>query len=108
MLEYYSMLNRLRKDALADCVYADPHMETVGDRIRTLRKAKGLNQEQLAKLCGVSAQAVSMWESGTTTNIKMDPLFKLLRALGTDLAYLAYGENRAPHDEAQPRPRIAR
>lgn len=108
MLGYYSMLNPLCKDALADPAYADFPMETLGDRIRVLRKARGLNQEQLAKLCGVSAQAVSMWESSTTANIKNAALFKLLRALGTDLGYLLYGEDRLPTEELAHRARITR
>lgn len=37
--------------------------QTMGKRIMTLRKDKGLTQEQLAELVGVSAQAVSKWEN---------------------------------------------
>ena len=33
------------------------------DRIQKLRKAKGISQEQLADVVGVSRQAVSKWES---------------------------------------------
>ncbi len=35
----------------------------VGERIQALRKLKGLSQEQLADVAGVSRQAVSKWES---------------------------------------------
>ena len=35
----------------------------ISDRIQTLRKAKGMSQEQLADAVGVSRQAVSKWES---------------------------------------------
>lgn len=38
--------------------------EKVGKLIATLRKTKGLSQEQLAELLHVSAQAVSKWETG--------------------------------------------
>ena len=34
----------------------------ISDRIQTLRKAKGMSQEQLADAVGVSRQAVSKWE----------------------------------------------
>ena len=36
---------------------------TIADRIQTLRKSKGMSQEQLADAAGVSRQAVSKWES---------------------------------------------
>ena len=36
---------------------------TIADRIQSLRKAKGISQEELADKIGVSRQAVSKWES---------------------------------------------
>ena len=41
-------------------------MMTLGERIASLRKAKGMTQEQLAEQCSVSAQAVSKWENDLT------------------------------------------
>lgn len=35
----------------------------LSDRIQDLRKMKGMSQEELANLMGVSRQAVSKWES---------------------------------------------
>ncbi len=39
---------------------------TLGDNIRTLRRAMDMTQEQLAEQLGVSFQSVSRWENGTT------------------------------------------
>ena len=48
-------------------------IETIGKQIASLRKEKGVKQEELAKYVGVSTQAVSKWESGasdpSTTNL---------------------------------------
>lgn len=40
------------------------NLQTLGERIRERRKAQGLTQEELGKEVGVSAQAVSKWETG--------------------------------------------
>ena len=37
--------------------------ETIGNRIHKYRKEKGMTQEELASLMGVSSQAVSKWEN---------------------------------------------
>ena len=39
---------------------------TLGDNIRTFRRAMDMTQEQLAEQLGVSFQSVSRWENGTT------------------------------------------
>lgn len=47
----------------------------IGEVIQTLRKEKGLTQEQLAKFIGVSTPAVSKWESGNSyPDIELLPL----------------------------------
>ena len=38
----------------------------IGSNIAALRKEKGLTQEQLASIIGVSAPAVSKWETGVS------------------------------------------
>ena len=38
----------------------------IGQKIRVLRKNKGITQEQLAEILKVSTPAISKWESGQT------------------------------------------
>lgn len=42
-------------------------MVSLSERLKTLRKAKDMTQEQLAEYMGISPQAVSRWETGATS-----------------------------------------
>ena len=56
----------------------------IGGRIAEMRKAKGMTQEQLAAALGVSAPAVSKWETGSSyPDITL--LCPLARALGSNV-----------------------
>lgn len=46
---------------------------TMGERIRELRKAAGMTQEELGNKIGVSAQAVSKWECGSVPDTELIP-----------------------------------
>lgn len=71
-------------------------METglkLGSRITALRKEKGMTQEQLAAALGVSAPAVSKWETDTSCpDIAL--LCPLARALGTNVDTLLQFEEQ--------------
>ena len=102
----YSMLNSEVKDAGRLVNYDVGLMETMGQRIRVLREAKGLTQEALAEICRVTKSAVSQWEDDTTSNIKLEPFIALYEALGTNPKYLVFGPERAENQpEARRRPR---
>lgn len=64
----------------------------IGGRIAEMRKAKGMTQEQLAAALGVSAPAVSKWETGSSyPDITL--LCPLARALGSNVdSLLAFEE----------------
>lgn len=70
-------------------------METIGDRIKHLRIAKGYSQQQLAKLLGLTKGAVSQWEVGLTKNLKNAPLMDLCKIFGVSAEYLVNGAARA-------------
>jgi transcriptional regulator with XRE-family HTH domain len=74
-------------------------MESMGDRIRRLRQARDMSQEELGRLCGVSGAAVNQWESGATKSIRLPTVLMLMDALKTDLAYLVHGPERRPVDQ---------
>lgn len=38
----------------------------IGNKIKELRKARGITQDQLAASIGISFQAVSKWENGVS------------------------------------------
>lgn len=91
----FSILKPHMKDAKDIFPYADG-METMADRIKMLREARGWSQVKLAELVGVTSGAVSQWESGLTENIKLKTFLKLCEALGTDTHYLIFGPERQP------------
>ncbi len=64
---------------------------TLGQRISTLRKNKGLTQEELAHMLNVSAQAVSKWENDITCpDISLLP--ELAEILGVTIDELLSGK----------------
>ena len=63
---------------------------SVGERITSLRKAKDISQVELAKLLGISRQAVSKWENDQSSPDTIR-LIQLAEILNTEVEYLATG-----------------
>lgn len=59
----------------------------IGTAIKTLRKQKQLGQKDLAEMCGVSVNALSLIETNATFPQK-STIEKISRALGIPVSYL--------------------
>lgn len=60
---------------------------TTAERIKELRKSRGWTQPQLAERCGVTKQAVHLWESGRQT-ISRQSLETLCDIFNVQMDYL--------------------
>jgi transcriptional regulator with XRE-family HTH domain len=63
---------------------------TIGGRIRTLRRARGLTQDTLAVSTGVSRSAVAQWETGRAGQMG-GKLRRIAEALGVSVSMLKEG-----------------
>lgn len=97
------MLNLAVKDAVRRSDYAIAAMETMCERIKTLREARHMSQTQLADACSVTKSAVSQWENGVTENIKLRTFLALVEVLRTDVEYLVHGAARTASPAARSR-----
>lgn len=61
---------------------------TKGDKIRIAREAKGLTQEELGTVCGVSKQTIYKYEQGIITNIPSDKVELICNELDISPVYL--------------------
>lgn len=64
-----------------------------GSFLKTLRKRKGLTQEQLAEMLGVTNRSVSRWETGTNLP-DIDVIITLSEFYDVDIKDLLNGESR--------------
>ena len=65
--------------------------ESVGQRIRALRLANNLTQDEFAQQLGVSRSAIAQWETDRAGQVR-ENLERIAKVLGTSLAYLVSGE----------------
>ncbi len=73
---------------------ATPPVPELGTRIRAVRLAQGLTQEQLARAVGVTRSAVAQWETGRAGQVGGN-LTRIAQVLGTNAAFLLSGEQDA-------------
>lgn len=60
----------------------------IGERIRTLRKAKNMTQSELAELLNTTKQNIFKYENGIVTNIPSDKIEKMAEIFGVSPAKL--------------------
>lgn len=77
---------------------------TFGEKLYQARKEKGLSQEQLSELCGVSRQSVSKWESGQGyPEAEKLPVLSHVLNIGLDYLMIDEAGTSAPtHEEHAP------
>ena len=57
----------------------------IGEKIKSLRKSKNISQEVLAQYLGVTFQAVSKWENGSTMpDVEASPAIASFFGVSTD------------------------
>ena len=69
----------------------------VSEKIRTLRKSKGMSQEELAGQVNISRQAVSRWENGTALP-DADNIVQLSKLFGVTTDYLLIDSYKSDED----------
>ena len=70
---------------------------TMGEKIRIAREAAGLTQEELGQLCNTTKQTIYKYEIGKVTNIPLDRIETISKAIGVTPAYLM-GWEESPSD----------
>lgn len=70
----------------------------MGERIKAMRKAQGLTQEELGNMLGIKKAAVQKYEKGTVKNIKYDTLMLLAEIFGTSVEYIVSGGDVLPEN----------
>ena len=60
----------------------------VGARVRRIRRAKDLTQEDLASISGLNVITISRLENGTAKAVYADTVMALAKALGISANYL--------------------
>ena len=67
-----------------------------GQKIKQIRKSKGMSLEQVGDIVGVGKSTVRKWETGDIANMRRDKIAKLANALGVEPSYLMGWTEDAP------------
>lgn len=63
---------------------------SIGERLKRLRIEKGLTQEKVGNILGITKGAVQKYESGQITNFRADTIKQLCDLCGIAPAYFVY------------------
>lgn len=69
-------------------------MTTVGERIKAVRKEKGMTLEELAKAIDTTPQTIFKYEKNIVTNVPSDKIEKIAIVLNVSPAYLMGWEQK--------------
>jgi transcriptional regulator with XRE-family HTH domain len=72
-------------------------LKGVGERIRLARERRGLTQQALGKMLGVSFQMVQIYEHGA--KLSLERVYDIASCLGIEADWLLTGERDYPDDE---------
>jgi len=75
--------------------YALP-METMGNRIKTLRESRKLTQEEMGKIVGISGASISQWESGAIKNLRPENFLRFCAYFNVDPYWVVFGADGDP------------
>lgn len=59
-----------------------------GERIKALRKAAGMSQEELGKLLGLQKSTIGKWEKGIVKNLKGETVHMMAKHFGVSPVYI--------------------
>lgn len=82
-----------RKDKIRRPSSENPDKQTLGEKIRRCRKAKGMSQQKLAEEMGIQYQSVQDWERGKTRP-SLDKVVRLCEIFDVTSTWLLHPEGK--------------
>jgi transcriptional regulator with XRE-family HTH domain len=71
----------------------------IGNRIRQIREKRNMSLEDVAKAAGTTRQTIFKYENGIITNIPLERLESVSKALGVHPSYLLGWTQESPAEE---------